>query len=95
MLFWSKKGFLVGVLQVGKGGQIRVNLGETCLPVYSGEFVLRKICLAGYLGSRVLALCQGIAMGCESPDLRRSSGQDAHLSSTVAYIGELDKRSVC
>ena len=38
----TRKAFPVGGLQVGTQELGRVNPGETCLPGYSGEIVLRK-----------------------------------------------------
>ena len=38
----TRRAFPVGGLQAGKRGQSRVNPGETCLPAYSGELMLRK-----------------------------------------------------
>ena len=96
MLRWlsgSKKGFLVGFWQVGKREQGRLNPGETCLPVYSGELVLRKISV--FLGPW--------ALGCQR--CVKSWRWDARaqiydvllarmLTHVVVYVCELDKRSV-
>ena len=47
-----KKGVFSWVFASRKRGQSRVNPGETCLPAYSGELVLRKTSVS--LGPRVL-----------------------------------------
>ena len=71
----TRKAFPVGGLQVGKRGQGQVNPGETCLPAYSGEIVLREdLSLTWSSGSRALEWCQELARGCETPYLRQSSG---------------------
>ena len=73
----SKKGFLVGACQAGKQGQDRVNPGETCLPPYSGEIVLRKISvLLGPLG------ISGASVGS-----RASDGMREPRSSTFLWLG--------
>ena len=48
----TRRAFPVGGLKAGKRGQGRVNPGETCLPTYSGELVLRKTSVL--LGPRAL-----------------------------------------
>ena len=48
----TRRAFPVGGLRAGKRGEGRVNPGETCLPAYSGELVLRKTSVL--LGPRVL-----------------------------------------
>ena len=37
----TRRAFPVGSLQTGKRGQGRFNPGETCIPAYRGEGVLR------------------------------------------------------
>ena len=52
MFLGTGRAFPVGGMQVEKRGQDRVNPGDTCLPAYSGELVLRKTSVL--LGPRAL-----------------------------------------
>ena len=55
----TRRAFPVGGLQVGQRGQGRVNPGETRLPAYTGELVLRKtsvlLLVLGFSCARVVS----------------------------------------
>ena len=81
----TRKAFPVGGLQVGKRGQGQVNPGETCLPAYSGEVVIRK----------TLVLLLVLGFSCARVVSRASEGMREPGSTTVLAKTLTQVESMC